>query len=124
MPKVSKILLKVFGSRNERLIKAYSVIAVQAGAFEEQTKKLDDESLKAKTAEVKAAIKAEGRGWNMSKAETDAKIATLKENGIKIITPSAELMSSLKEIGKTMSDEWSKKAGADGAALLKAYHDM
>jgi len=56
--KASKILLKVFGSRNERLIKAYSVIAVQAGAFEEQTKKLDDESLKAKTAEFKAAIKA------------------------------------------------------------------
>ena len=56
--KVNKILLRVFGSRNERLIKAYSVIAVQAGAFEEQTKKLDDESLKAKTAEFKAAIKA------------------------------------------------------------------
>ena len=58
MPKASKILLKVFGSRNERFIKAYSVISVQAGAFDEQTKKLDDESLKAKTAEFKAAIKA------------------------------------------------------------------
>ncbi|GAG28603.1 unnamed protein product, partial [marine sediment metagenome] len=56
--KVSKVLLKVFGSRNERLIKAYSVIAQQAGEFEEQIKKLDDERLKAKTAEFKAAIKA------------------------------------------------------------------
>ncbi|GAG82810.1 unnamed protein product, partial [marine sediment metagenome] len=56
--KVSKILLKVFGSRNERLIKAYSVIAAQAGEFEEQIRKLDDESLKAKTAEFKSAIKA------------------------------------------------------------------
>jgi preprotein translocase subunit SecA len=56
--KINKILLKVFGSRNERLIKAYSVIARQAGAFEEQIRKFDDEALKAKTADFKAAIKA------------------------------------------------------------------
>ena len=56
--KVSKILLKVFGSRNERLIRAYSVVAAQAGEFEEQIKKLDDEGLEAKTAEFKAAIKS------------------------------------------------------------------
>jgi preprotein translocase subunit SecA len=55
---VSKTLVKVFGSRNERLVKAYSVIAQQASEFEEQTKKLDDEALKAKTAEYKAALKA------------------------------------------------------------------
>ena len=59
--KVSKALVKVFGSRNERLVKAYSAIARQAGEFEEQTKKLDDAALKAKTAEFKAAIKAGAR---------------------------------------------------------------
>jgi len=58
LDKVSKTLVKVFGSRNERLVKTYSVIAQQASEFEEQTKKLDDEALKAKTAEFKAAIKA------------------------------------------------------------------
>ncbi len=56
--KVSKALVKVFGSRNERLVKTYSAIAQQAGEFEEQTKKLDDEALRAKTDEFKAAIKA------------------------------------------------------------------
>jgi len=56
--KVSKTLVKVFGSRNERLVKVYSVIAEKASEFEEQTKKLDDEALKAKTAEFKAAIKS------------------------------------------------------------------
>jgi preprotein translocase subunit SecA len=56
--RVSKALVKVFGSRNERLVKAYSVIAEQAAEFEEQTKKLDDVALKAKTAEFKSAIKA------------------------------------------------------------------
>jgi preprotein translocase subunit SecA len=56
--KLSKALVKIFGSRNERLVKAYSAIAERAGEFEEQTKKIDDEGLKAKTAEFKAAIKA------------------------------------------------------------------
>jgi len=59
--KVNKILLKIFGSRNERLIKAYAVIARQAGQLEEQIKKLDDEALKAKTAEFKAKLKAGAR---------------------------------------------------------------
>jgi preprotein translocase subunit SecA len=58
LDKISKILVKVFGSRNERLIKVYSVIAQQAGEFEEEIQKLDDEALKAKTAEFKAALKA------------------------------------------------------------------
>jgi preprotein translocase subunit SecA len=59
--KINKTLVKVFGSRNERLVKSYSVIVRQAGQFEEQIKKLDDEALKAKTTEFKAAIQA-GRG--------------------------------------------------------------
>ncbi|MHC4535353.1 MAG: preprotein translocase subunit SecA [Planctomycetota bacterium] len=58
LDKISKFLIKIFGSRNERLVKAYSVIARQASEFEEQTKQLDDEALKAKTTEFKAAIKA------------------------------------------------------------------
>ena len=56
--KINKTLVKVFGSRNERLVKAYSVITRQAGEFEEQIKKLDDEALRAKTAEFKAAIES------------------------------------------------------------------
>jgi len=55
--KLGKILLKVFGSRNERLIKAYSVIAQQGGEFEEQIKELDDEALKAKTEEFRGQLK-------------------------------------------------------------------
>jgi preprotein translocase subunit SecA len=55
--KVSKTLVKVFGSRNERLIKnVYMPVALRAGEFEEQVQKLNDEALKAKTTEFKAAI--------------------------------------------------------------------
>ena len=57
LEKVSKTLVKVFGSRNERLIKnVYAPVALQAGEFEEQVQALDDEALKAKTAEFKTAI--------------------------------------------------------------------
>jgi preprotein translocase subunit SecA len=55
--KIGKILLKVFGSRSERLVKVYSVVAKQAGAFEEQVQKLDDEALKAKTGVFRSKLK-------------------------------------------------------------------
>jgi len=61
LDKISKIILKIFGSRNERLIKAYSVIASQASEFEDQVRGLDDQALKAKTAGFKAAIRTGAR---------------------------------------------------------------
>ena len=56
--KVTKTLIKIFGSRNERLIKSYSAIPEEAGEFEEQVKQLDDAALKAKTDEFKERIKS------------------------------------------------------------------
>jgi len=57
LEKVSKTLVKVFGSRNERLIKnVYMPVALRASEFEKQVQALDDEALKAKTAEFKTAI--------------------------------------------------------------------
>ena len=37
------------------------------------------------------------------------------------IQPTAELKSGLSEIGKRMLDDWLKKAGADGQAMIDAY---
>jgi preprotein translocase subunit SecA len=54
--KLNKSLVRIFGSRNERMVKAYMSIAVAPGAFEEQIRTLDDEQLKAKTAEFKSAL--------------------------------------------------------------------
>ena len=56
--KIGKIILKTFGSRNERLIKAYSVIALKAGQFEQQVTALSDEELKDKTSQFKSRIKS------------------------------------------------------------------
>ncbi len=63
--KVSKTLVKVFGSRNERLVKSYSVIARQAGEFEDEMRGLSDEALRAKTDEFKAAIRSGTRPEDM-----------------------------------------------------------
>ena len=54
--KVGKVLVSIFGSRNERLVKSYWPMVHEAGAFEEQVKQLDDAALGAKTAEFKAAL--------------------------------------------------------------------
>ncbi len=56
--RVSRVLLKIFGSRNERLIKSYTGMVERAGAFEDRIRQLDDAALKAKTAEFKAALAA------------------------------------------------------------------
>jgi TRAP-type C4-dicarboxylate transport system substrate-binding protein len=68
-----------------------------------------------------AAKAAETRGWAASKEETAKKTKVLADNGMKIIEPSAKLKAGFAAIGKTMTAEWVKKAGADGEALLKAY---
>jgi len=56
--KLSKILLKVFGSRNERLVRSYMQASIKACGFEEQVGKLSDEELKNKTDGFKAALKS------------------------------------------------------------------
>ena len=91
-----------------------NIVVVSKKAFRKLDKKTQDAVLAAaKTAEV--------RGWEMSKKETAEKTAILKENGIVVVTPSAELMTGLKEIGSAMIVDWKKSAGAEGEALLKAY---
>ncbi|MDY0356211.1 MAG: preprotein translocase subunit SecA [Sedimentisphaerales bacterium] len=56
--RVSKVLLKIFGSRNERLIKSYTGMVERANAFEDRVRQLDDAALKGKTTEFKAALAA------------------------------------------------------------------
>ncbi|MDR3752901.1 MAG: preprotein translocase subunit SecA [Terracidiphilus sp.] len=57
-----KILTKIFGTANERLIKKLTPIVITISAMEPEIKKLSDEELKAKTAEFKARIAAKREG--------------------------------------------------------------
>lgn len=70
---------------------------------------------------VDAAKAAEARGWKTSEAENEGYVKTMASHGIKIMQPSAKLASEFEAIGKQMADEWAKKAGAEGEAILKAY---
>ena len=91
-----------------------NIVVLNKRAFRKLDKSVQD-------AVLAAADKAQARGWAMSKAEASEKTAILQKNGMKIVTPSAELMNGLKKIGTMMLADWKAKAGADGEAILSAY---
>ena len=70
-----KILTKIFGTANDRLLKQLRPIVIEISAMEPEIKKLSDEELKAKTAEFKARIAARLEGITdadeIKKAEKD-----------------------------------------------------
>jgi preprotein translocase subunit SecA len=52
----TNILTKIFGSRNDRLLKQYRTVVTRINALEPEFEKLSDEALKAKTQEFKARV--------------------------------------------------------------------
>ena len=91
-----------------------NVVAVNLRAY----RKLDKSQQQAL---LDAAATAEKRGWEMSLQETGEKTTILRQNGMRIQVPSSTLMEGLKKVGNEMLKDWQKGAGAEGAALLKAY---
>lgn len=71
-----------------------------------------------------AAAAAETRGWGLGAEKTAAYMETLKKNGMQVVEPSADLKKGLGEVGAKLTEDWLKKAGADGAAILDAYKKM
>jgi len=55
---ISNILTRVFGSRNERLLKQYASIVRRINALEPSIAALDDEALRGKTAEFRSRVAA------------------------------------------------------------------
>lgn len=74
-----------------------------------------------KTALLAAAKMAEEAGWKASESRNEDFKKTLAAQGIKITPPSDKLKADLAAIGKTMTEEWIKAAGADGEAIITAY---
>jgi preprotein translocase subunit SecA len=77
----SKFLVKIFGSRNQRLVKSYSYVAQEAGRYEDELKALSDEQLRAKTSEFKASLVA---GMNIDDILPEA-FAAVREAGRRTI---------------------------------------
>jgi len=79
---------------------------------------LDDAT---KKAVQDAAAKAEERGWEGWQKKTAELNKTLADNGVKVLPPPPALKEGFADVGKTMTAEWQKAAGADGEAIIKAY---
>jgi len=65
-----------------------------------------------------AAAAAEKRGWDEARKQTSTLTQTLASKGMTVGPMPAALAPDLAKIGATMADEWVKKAGPDGKALI------
>ena len=91
-----------------------NIVVVNKAAFEA----LDDAT---RTAVLEAAAAAEARGWDMSMKETDAQTAVLKENGMTVVEPSAELLEGLMKIGEEMQAEWQESASEQAKSIVADF---
>jgi TRAP-type C4-dicarboxylate transport system substrate-binding protein len=73
---------------------------------------------------LRAAAAAEARGWKVSDEKTQWYYEQLRKNGMAIHKPSAQLAADLKKVGDAMLQDWLKKAGPDGQAVMDAYRKM
>ena len=70
---------------------------------------------------VKAAAVAEERGWKLAEEKAKWYLEQLKANKMQVLPPPPALKSGLEKIGVQLTADWSKKAGADGEAVIAAY---
>ena len=68
-----------------------------------------------------AAARAEQRGWEASIGENERVVKIMADKGIKVLKPSAKLKAELSGIGKLMAEEWIKRAGPEGEAIVAGY---
>lgn len=70
---------------------------------------------------LEAAARAEQRGREASMAENDRVTKIMADRGIQVLKPSQKLRTELQSIGKQMAEEWVKRAGAEGEAILQEF---
>lgn len=88
-----------------------NVVMVNARAFS----KLPEASQKAVLA---AAQRAEKEGWEMARTKTSELTQTLAKHGMVVAPTPPAMQPELTKIGAVMAEEWLKKAGPDGKAVL------
>ncbi|SOE11472.1 TRAP-type C4-dicarboxylate transport system substrate-binding protein [Hoeflea halophila] len=91
-----------------------NIVVVNKAAFEA----LDEAT---RSAVLEAAAAAEARGWEMSMKETDVQTAVLKENGMSVVEPSAELLEGLMKIGEQMQAEWQDSASEQAKSIVADF---
>ncbi len=71
-----------------------------------------------------AAANAEAAGWAKAESLANWYKEQLAANGMSVDLPSAQLSADFKRIGEVMMKEWLDRAGAEGQAVIDAYHAM
>jgi TRAP-type C4-dicarboxylate transport system substrate-binding protein len=70
---------------------------------------------------LKAAKTAEERGWKTAQEKTKWYVDQMASKGMKVQPPSAELKTGLQKVGEQLTQDWLKKAGPDGQAIIDSY---
>lgn len=70
---------------------------------------------------LQAAAAAEVRGWKSSGEKTAWYLDQLKKNGMQVLAPPARMTAEFRKVGEALIDDWVKKAGPEGKAILDAY---
>lgn len=70
---------------------------------------------------LSAAKKAEERGWQMAQDKTKWYMEQIAAKGMKVLPPSPELKAGFQKVGEQLTQDWLKKAGPDGQAVIDAY---
>jgi TRAP-type transport system periplasmic protein len=91
-----------------------NVVVVNERAFQ----RLPDSLRKAV---LEAAADAEKRGWEFGKQREQNADRELAANGMILHEPDAAMRAAYRKVGEAMLAEWQKSAGAEGAAIIKAY---
>jgi len=68
-----------------------------------------------------AAKEAEARGWKRMREYTNEAVNTLRANKMTVYDPNPQFRAELAKIGESMLDEWLKKTGADGQAIITNF---
>jgi TRAP-type transport system periplasmic protein len=68
-----------------------------------------------------AAKEAETRGWKRMGEYTNEALNTLRANKMTVYEPNAQFKAELAKIGESMLDEWLKKTGAEGQAIITNF---
>ena len=94
-----------------------NAVIANAQAFDALDKATQD-------AVLKAAADAETRGWKASEEKNGWYLDQLKQKGMAIVKPAPQLTADLKKVGDVMLQDWLKKAGPEGQAVVDAFRKM
>jgi TRAP-type C4-dicarboxylate transport system substrate-binding protein len=70
---------------------------------------------------LKSSAEAEKRGWALSEEKNGWYLEQLKAKGMSIEKPSPAFKAELQKVGETLLQDWLKKAGPDGKAVVDSF---